>query len=152
MDRKRLSTLEELQQEAADFVQTLSPREDSATLITISGELGAGKTSFVQGAARALGISEPVTSPTFVLEKVYELPEKRGQHFTRLVHIDAYRLEGSGALAPLGFADLMREPKNLVMLEWPERVSDALPVSACAIAFVVESDGTRSISYTYAKG
>lgn len=150
MDRKALSTLEELQQEAANFVQTLSPREDGATLITLSGELGAGKTSFVQGVARALGITDSVTSPTFVLEKVYELLEKNSTGFTRLVHIDAYRLEGSGALAPLGFADLMREPKNLVMLEWPERVSDALPVRACAIAFVVESDGTHSISYAYA--
>lgn len=142
-----IPNVEALQQEAAQFVGELSPREDGATLVTLSGELGAGKTSFAQALARELGVNEPVTSPTFVLEKVYELPEASGRGFTRLVHIDAYRLDGAEALAPLGFTEIMREPRNLVVLEWPERVHEALPASASAITLAVLPDNARSLSY-----
>src|SRR5689334_7666432 len=94
-NEKILSSLEALQAEAASFVSSLTPKESGATLVTLTGELGAGKTSFTQGVARALGIEESVTSPTFVLEKVYELAD---HGFKRLVHIDAYRLESGAAL------------------------------------------------------
>jgi tRNA threonylcarbamoyladenosine biosynthesis protein TsaE len=137
-------TLEALQEEAAHFVARLSP-QTSATLVTLTGELGAGKTSFAQGMAKALGVSEHVTSPTFVLEKIYELPE--GASFKRLVHIDAYRLEGGDALAPLGFDEIIKDPGNLVVLEWPERVSDALPDATHAVSFKVLPDNTRAITY-----
>ena len=144
MEQKNLPDLESLQQEAERFVRTLSPKENIATLITLSGELGAGKTSFTQGVARALGIQESVTSPTFVLEKVYELPE--GKKFKKLIHIDAYRLEGEGALKPLGFDELLNEPSNLMVLEWPERVAQELP-EALQLVFSIEPDNTRTISY-----
>ena len=145
--QKILPTLEALADEAEAFVAGLTPRDDSATLVTLTGELGAGKTSFTQALAKALGVSEHVTSPTFVLEKIYELPEAIGRGFERLVHIDAYRLEGADALEPLGFAGTMQDPKNLVVLEWPERVADALPDAAHAITLAVLPDNARSISY-----
>lgn len=148
--QQALPTLEALQNEAATFISTLSPHTGGATLITLSGELGAGKTSFTQGVARALGVTDHVTSPTFVLEKIYELPAETGRGFAQLVHIDAYRLEGSAALAPLGFDEIMRDARNVVMLEWPERVADGLPPAACAIRLIVNPAGGRTISYTYA--
>ena len=150
VSQKTLPMLEALQAEAASFISSLSPQSEGATLITLSGELGAGKTSFTQGIARALGVTEHVTSPTFVLEKIYDLPLDTGRGFARLVHIDAYRLEGGAALVPLNFDEIMRDPMNLVMLEWPERVADALPKAACAIALAVNPFGGRTISYTYA--
>jgi tRNA threonylcarbamoyladenosine biosynthesis protein TsaE len=113
-------------------------------LVTLSGELGAGKTSFTQGMAAALGIAGAVTSPTFVLEKLYELPE--GAAFARLAHIDAYRLEGETTLTPLGFDDLYADPKNLIVLEWPERVSGQLPEADHALSFSVAGGG-RELSY-----
>ncbi len=140
---KELPNLEALQEEAARFARTIGPREDHATLITLAGELGAGKTSFTQGMARALGIAEPVTSPTFVLEKAYELA---GQPFARLVHIDAYRLEGEKSLAPLGFQELYAAPSNLIVLEWPDLVASQLPKADICIALKVRGDG-RIISY-----
>jgi len=149
---KTLGTLEELQQEAAAFATRLSPKAAdaangaSATLITLAGELGAGKTSFTQGLARGLGIEEAVTSPTFVLEKIYELPEGVGRGFARLVHIDAYRLEGEKSLAPLGFDELMQDAKNLVVLEWPSLVAAQLPQADVSITLSVVPDG-RTISY-----
>lgn len=142
---KPLPTLEELQAEAASYVRGLQAKNDGATLITLSGELGAGKTSYAQGVAKAFGVIDHVTSPTFVLEKVYALVGKPGG-FSRLVHIDAYRLKGGEELGPLGFDELMQDTGNLILLEWPERVADALPAPAVRITLKVEGEG-RTISY-----
>lgn len=142
---KELATLEDLQEEAARFARSLVPTEDHATFVTLSGELGAGKTSFTQGMARELGIIEPITSPTFVLEKVYGLPE--GNSFTQLVHIDAYRLEGEHSLVPLGLKELHEDPRTLIVLEWPELVASQLPHADARITLAVSGNG-RTISYT----
>lgn len=138
-----LPTLESLQEEAVSFTERLSPNPDRATLVTLSGDLGAGKTSFVQGIARALGVREVITSPTFVLEKTYELKDAP---FAMLVHIDAYRLEGDASLTPLGFHERYVDPSNLILLEWPEMVAEQLPKADHAIALSVEGEG-RTISY-----
>jgi len=140
-----LNTLEALQEEANALAARLTPKTDAATLITLSGELGAGKTSFTQALAKAYGIEEHVTSPTFVLEKIYRLPEGKG--FTRLAHIDAYRLKSGTELSSLGFADLMNDPHTLVVLEWPEMVVDGLPSADIAISLVVTDDQSRTLTY-----
>ena len=142
--KKLVQTLAELEAEAEQFIRTLAPSQRGATLVTLSGELGAGKTAFVKAVAKACGVEETVTSPTFVLEKIYALS---GQPFKRLVHLDAYRLENGADLAPLGFDELMRDSGNLVVLEWPERVSDALPAPAVRIALTANPDGSRILSY-----
>ncbi len=85
----------------------------------LSGHLGAGKTAFVKAVAKELGIEEIVTSPTFVIMKIYET---RDDIFKRLVHIDAYRLEKREDLEALRFEDVVADPHNLVMIEWPENV------------------------------
>lgn len=139
-----LANPEELQKEAANFTHTLMPSTEHAVLVTLSGELGAGKTSFVQGVARELGVEEPITSPTFVLEKIYDLPE--GKRFTRLVHIDAYRLEEEKSLAPLHFDELYADPKNLILLEWPELVHEQLPKADMSVRFSVSGEG-RELCY-----
>lgn len=157
----RIASLEELAEEAARFAAALVPKEASATLVTLSGELGAGKTAFTQAVAKALGVAESVTSPTFVLEKIYDLPPsaapaagaagERPQAvlagFTRLVHIDAYRLNGAAELAPLGFDELMQDAGNLVMLEWPERVGlDTDERVATRISVRANNDGSRTLT------
>lgn len=142
---KEIKTLVELEEEAGRFVETLAPKEEGATLVTLSGELGAGKTAFTKAVAHALGVEEVVTSPTFVLEKIYLLPD--GKKFRRLIHLDAYRLESGIDLAPLGFDELLTEPGNLILLEWPERVEVALPAPATRISFAANADGSRTISY-----
>lgn len=143
--QKTIRDLAALQEEASSFVGMLVPRADSATLVTLSGELGAGKTAFTKMIASALGVEDTVTSPTFVLEKIYALPA--GSAFERLIHIDAYRLEEGDDLAPLGFDTLMHDPKNLILLEWPEKVSDALPKPAMAISLTPNDDGSRTMIY-----
>ncbi len=141
----RIQSLVDFEKEAARFARTLIPQKSGATLVTLSGELGAGKTAFTKIVARVLGIEEIVNSPTFVLEKIYVLPE--GQPFRRLIHIDAYRLEKGSDLASLGFDELMQDANNLILLEWPEKVAEALPAPATNIMLVVQPDGSRMISY-----
>lgn len=130
--------------EAARFVRTLVPCAGGATVVALSGELGAGKTAFVKGVAKALGVTEHITSPTFVIMKIYPL---EGQPFERLVHIDAYRLKGAHHLNILGWRDLIRDPKNLIFTEWPERAHDAIPPSALRLSFRYSGDDEREIIY-----
>ncbi len=138
--------LAELEEEAVSFVEKLAPSENGATLVTFSGELGAGKTAFIKTIAHTLGVEETVTSPTFVLEKIYKVGHPMS-NFKQLIHIDAYRLGKGADLAPLGFDELMRDSGNLILLEWPEKVLDALPPPAMRVSLVVNPDGSRMITY-----
>ena len=140
---KLVQTLTELEEEANRFVSVLAPSQRGATLVTLSGELGAGKTAFTKAVASVLGVEETVNSPTFVLEKIYKLGSEASK-FKRLIHIDAYRLESGSDLAPLGFDELMKDTGNLILLEWPEKVADALPTPAVKISIRIQSDGSPS--------
>ena len=142
---KELHSLEEVSIAAAGFSEILAPKESGATLVTLSGELGAGKTTFTQGVARALGVEGAVTSPTFVLMKIYQLPESKA--FKRLVHIDAYRLQGGKELSPLGFDEVLADSGNLILLEWPEQVEDGLPHADHALRLEVLGEGSRKLIY-----
>lgn len=144
-ETRTLEGLEALETEATAFVRGLSPDTEHATLVTLSGGLGAGKTTFTQAAARALGVTDAVTSPTFVLAKSYALPAE--SPFRKLVHIDAYRLEEGRDLASIAFEDQLREPGTLIMLEWPEMVVDGLPSADVAITLDTVSESIRTISY-----
>lgn len=115
-----IENLDALNQFAADFLANLNPNKDEATLVVLSGDLGAGKTALVKACAKILGIDEDITSPTFVIQKEYEL---QNQSFEKMIHIDAYRLEGSRDLEHLGWNDLVAEARNIIFLEWPEMVS-----------------------------
>ena len=126
----------ELQELARAFIDAVAPA-DAAIVVTLSGDLGAGKTTFAQGVARALGVVETVSSPTFVIEKVYALSAQR---WNRLVHIDAYRLNSSHELMVLGWNELIADPKNIIVLEWPERVSDLIPKHAVQIRFDIKNE------------
>ena len=98
-------------------------------VVALHGDLGAGKTQFVRGLVRGLGGSpRAVSSPTFVLLHVYELP--RGAHpaaITRVYHLDAYRVHGADDFAAIGFNELLEQDDAIVVVEWPERVAELLP-------------------------
>ncbi len=117
---------------AEEFISTLSPKTNSATVVGLYGDLGAGKTHFAQLVAKILGVEENIVSPTFVIEKIYELQQSvaSSQHlgkFKHLIHIDAYRLEKSEELLHLGWNEIISNPENLILIEWPERVLDIMP-------------------------
>tara|TARA_B100000745_G_C19847778_1_gene281386 strand:- start:27 stop:461 length:435 start_codon:yes stop_codon:yes gene_type:complete len=134
---KRLKELTELNDFAQEYISHISPHENHATLITLQGDLGAGKTAFTKALAKALGVEEHITSPTFVLAKHYTLDN---QSFEQLVHIDAYRLEKGEDLGPIEFDQLLKSPKNLVVLEWPECVEEAVPEWAHNVHIVLEGE------------
>lgn len=110
-----------------------------AAVLALSGDLGAGKTTFTQHLARELGVTEAITSPTFVIMKKYPLPTD--MQFKHLVHIDAYRLESPEELAVLNLNSELREEGNLVVVEWAEKVATLLPVLSISLRFTL--DGAR---------
>ena len=128
--------MEETDKIAAGWLAEISSKyaeSGEAVIAGLSGHLGAGKTAFVKAVARAMGIKETVTSPTFVIMKIYEtlLTSPTIKHstvvtapakFSRLVHIDAYRLENAQELEALRFEELVTNKNNLIMVEWPENV------------------------------
>ncbi len=124
---------------AKQFVEKLltavgsnSPTNE-ATVVGLYGDLGAGKTAFTKGIAKALGITDEITSPTFVIEKIY--PLTNNTNYDRLIHIDAYRLERSEELLHLGWKDITHDPRNLILIEWQKKwqVLCRLLTSSCIL-------------------
>lgn len=107
-------------------------------LIALRGPLGAGKTTFTQGLARALGVREAVTSPTFVL--INEYPGA-----PPLLHLDAYRLENLGwdELRDAGLEDFLARTDAIRLVEWPEMIAHYLPTSTVEIAIEIEGETRR---------
>lgn len=140
------ATEEAYKEEVERFTKTLVPQEKKATVLTLSGELGAGKTTFVRALGKTLGLVEHITSPTFVLMKTYPLSGRESQGFSTLIHVDAYRLKDGEELGALGLSDYLENPTCLLLLEWPER-SEGTIHATHSISIRVEEDGTRSISY-----
>jgi len=107
--------------------EELGKRLRAGDLVTLRGELGAGKTTFVQGLARALGISE-ITSPTFVL-----IIEHEGA--IPLLHLDAYRLESLcfDAVRDAGVDEFLARTDAIKLVEWPQMIADFLPLPNFAV-------------------
>ena len=105
-------------------------------VVTLSGELGAGKSTFARGALRALGATGPIKSPSYTLLETYELPA------VHAVHLDLYRLRDPGELEHLGLADYHR-PGFLWLIEWPERGAGRLPVPDLGFVFSITEKGHR---------
>ena len=104
---------------------------DRAVVLTLSGPLGAGKTAFVKCLAEILGVSGDVTSPSFVLRSDYDTTD---EIFTRLVHIDAYRLDVSSEIETVGWQDVLATSHSLVAVEWPERIVGYIPDNVCSVS------------------
>lgn len=117
----------------------------TAIVVALEGELGAGKTTLVKAIAKTLGIKSHITSPTFVLMKKYEIPLSVNRLLTiarkkkpsghspsaishkQLIHIDTYRLKDYQDLVAIGVKEIISDPKNIVLIEWSERVKPILP-------------------------
>jgi tRNA threonylcarbamoyladenosine biosynthesis protein TsaE len=138
--------LEETQKIAEKFVSKLAPKSGGATIVGLYGNLGAGKTAFTQCIARALGVEEKVSSPTFVIEKIYELTS---QKFSHLIHIDAYRMDSSNELLHLGWKEILSNPQNLILIEWPERVIEIMPEHIKISLSSLVEEGSRNIEITW---
>lgn len=108
-----------------------------ALVVGLSGNLGAGKTTFVQAVAKHLGIKNKVNSPTFVIIKKYALKNKKHKF---LFHLDAYRLKNENELLHLGWKDIIDNKEHLVFIEWPENVAGAIPKHAKKIHILTDKN------------
>lgn len=117
----------------------LAPRLKAGDVILLQGELGAGKTCFTRGLARALGHPETVLSPTFQL-----LREHRGG-LLDLFHIDLYRLSGPAEAAGLGLEEVF-DGGGVSVVEWPERLGALAPAGSWHVSLAIQEDGARRVS------
>ena len=150
-----VKNLEELKVFAGDFLSFLCEKmrqkavqDDSTSMNTcvvgLSGDLGAGKTTFSKEIARLLGVEETVTSPTFGIQKQYVTKNKT---FLEFVHIDAYRIEDVKEIGALRFVELFEKPNILIFIEWPEKIAEVLPKETIMLSFEALDENARKISY-----
>ena len=119
----------------------LGSRLAPGTVIAMTGDLAAGKTTMLRGLARGMGLSDDVTSPTFAI--VHEYREGN----LPLFHFDMYRLASSDELFDIGWEDYIREG-GVCAVEWSENVADAIPSDAIRIDLQVTGDSSRKITIT----
>lgn len=132
---REVNSVEETWALAAEVAATLKPGD----IVCLEGDLGAGKTTFTQGLAKALGVSGRVTSPTFCI-----IQEHRGP--VLLVHMDLYRLHGEDDVLAIGWEDYISEGA-IIVVEWPERAGLLIPDNARHIVFgLKEGEERRTIT------
>lgn len=123
-------------------------RARNALVVALSGDLGSGKTTFTQGFLRGLGVKNKITSPTFVLMKNYELRSKNYGRYKKIYHADCYRIKKPVELSSLGFKEILADPRNIVLIEWPEVIKRVLPENAVWIKFEHgEKENKRTINF-----
>lgn len=138
----------ETQQLAGKILKEIAGRQTQGALVlALEGELGAGKTAFTQGLGKALGVKEKILSPTFVIMKHFNI--LTFEHFKNLYHLDCYRIEKTVDLAGLGLADILKDKKNLVVIEWAERIKDILPADTVWIKFEHKGEDNREIKVLF---
>lgn len=128
---------------AGDIAKNLKGGE----VLALVGDLGSGKTAFVKGLAKALGIGKHITSPTFVIEKRYDIKYLKNKKLKKLIHIDAYRLNTGKDLINIGINDDFLNNNEIVVVEWADKVKDIIPQNAIWIEFEVLEENQRKIIY-----
>lgn len=109
-------------------------------VVCLFGDLGAGKTTFSQAVAKAVGVKDKVASPTFILVRRYEIPENRF-----FWHVDLYRLNTLEETKVLGLEEIMSDPDNIVLIEWPEKIVGFLPKNRWEVKLDLIGKNSRSI-------
>ena len=136
---KRTVTVHSVEETWA-LARTVAAKLKPGMVLALQGDLGAGKTTFMQGIGGALGVRRPVTSPTFTLSVEY--PTTR----FNLVHMDLYRLSGPDDLLTIGYPEYL-ESGAVVAVEWPERAGELIPPDAVRLTFSLTPDAeTRNIT------
>ena len=120
-------------------------KEKKAVVFGLYGDLGSGKTTFTKGFVSAFGVKQNVTSPTFVIEKIYKL--SKANNFKHIIHIDAYRLNGGEEMIELGWNEIIENSENIILIEWPNNISDILPKKIKKIEFTFVDENKRIVNY-----
>lgn len=134
------TSTESTQQLAAELAREVH----GGDIFALHGDLGFGKTTFTQGFAKALGIAQHLTSPTFLIVKEYTV--KDHPQISHFYHVDLYRLTDQNELKDLGLEEMLRDPHAVTFIEWPGKMGDSLPASVNHITFRFIDETTREIT------
>lgn len=132
-------------------------QKNRAAVLLLQGELGAGKTTFLQGFAKGLRVKEKILSSTFILIKKFPITRSQSKSIPQtqrplslwyrwFYHVDCYRLQKANEILDLGFKKIISNPENIVAVEWPEKVKKISPKDAISVKFKVVGKDERSIT------
>jgi tRNA threonylcarbamoyladenosine biosynthesis protein TsaE len=113
-------------------------------VLALTGELGSGKTTFLQGLAKGLGIKERILSPTFIMMRSYPITDRQ-LPVTNFFHVDLYRVENEKDVEGLGLEEIWSDPRNIVAIEWAEKIKKILPKKRIDIYFKYLKEDEREI-------
>lgn len=111
-------------------------------ILCLYGDLGSGKTTFIQGISKSLGIEKPVPSPSFIIVRQYNIDFNNYKYF---YHIDLYRLDKNANLAGLGLSDFFTDESSLVAIEWADKLEKMKPLGCIEIHFSILDSNKRRI-------
>lgn len=113
-----------------------TPPREKAVVLALAGNLGGGKTTFLQGFAKGLGIKEKILSPTFIIMR----------RFKNFYHFDCYRIQKPKDILDLGFKEIINNPKNIVAIEWADKIKRLLPKDKISVQFGIVGKNKRKVS------
>ena len=129
--------------ETFDFAKDFSKELKGGEVVFLEGDLGAGKTVFAKGLSEGLGYEKNVSSPTFVLMRIYELGKNK--KIKTICHVDAYRLSSEDELLDIGIKDYINEPETVVIIEWSERIKRKIADKVIKVKISFKSETSREI-------
>ena len=132
--------------ETVELAQALAKSIKAPAIVTLTGDLGAGKTVFSRGFARALGVEGPISSPTFTIVQEYELASGN------LYHMDLYRISSDDEAISFGIEDFLNDKNSINLIEWPQRLEWLLPETVIAVELSHVSEFQRKITYPQIEG
>ncbi|MGQ1890398.1 tRNA (adenosine(37)-N6)-threonylcarbamoyltransferase complex ATPase subunit type 1 TsaE [Thermophagus sp. OGC60D27] len=128
---------QEIEKAARAFLPVLSKK----SVVAFYGDMGVGKTTFIKGLCRAMGVSDPVTSPSFAIVNKYVTSDERS-----IFHFDFYRLKNVNEVFDIGYEDYFYSG-DICLIEWPEKIAEVLPADRLDVWMAENPDGTRSLRY-----
>jgi len=128
--------------------EILKTKTKKGLIIGLEGDLGGGKTTFLQGLAKGLEIKERILSPTFVILRRFKIKSPR---FKNLYHIDCYRIRKPREILDLEFEDVISNPQHIVVIEWSDKIKKFLPKSSLILKFQFVNKNSREIWLTKRK-
>jgi len=132
---------------AQDFAQQIIKKKNKkAVIISLEGDLGSGKTTFLQGFAKEIGVEDIIKSQSFVIMKKYPILNKKGDiAFKFFYHFDVYRIQNPREILALGFKDIIKDPRNIVAIEWGDKIKKILPPQTIRLKFKYQDKNERKI-------
>jgi len=131
--------------ETHNLADKLAKNLRGGEILALIGDLGSGKTTFVQGLAKSLGIKEKITSPTFVWLKTYPLKKR---FIKKLHHFDLYRLDLPKTLEVIGLNEYLSDPQAIIVIEWADKIKEILPGKTRYIKFKHAGKNRRIIIFS----